>query len=125
MNKNEFHEVVDKLKEKTGGSDEDVVAKLGEMYEDDKITKDQLIAMCEELGFEISPEFAEAPDGEESKKLLWQTDNDEGQGMSAKEKEEVREDPNGTTPPPAPTSGKEKSDEDDSGEREKALDYFK
>lgn len=117
MDQNEFHGVIDKLKQETGGSNEDAVAKLGEMYEDDKITKDQLIAMCGELGFEVDPAFAKAPDGEESKKLLWDTSNDEGQGMGEKEKEAVREDPDGSNPPPAPESGED--------EKKKALDYFK
>lgn len=124
MTKEDFHEIVDNLKEKEGASDEDIVAKLGEMYEDDKISKEQLIAMCEELGFEPSEDFANAPDGEESKKLLWKTDDDEGQGMSAKEKEETREDPNGTTPPSDGESKKSEKESDDEDERDKAMSYF-
>ena len=105
MTQEELQNVFEELKGE-GMEDEDIVVALGRMYEEGEITKPQLGALLDGLGYEFTPEFAEKSD-EESKASLWEKDGEGDEGG--------KEDPK---PEPKP----EPEPEDDGEERRKAFE---
>ena len=56
MTKNEAKQFFDGLKKK-GYTDDDILSILYKMYQDDRLTLDQLEALCAVLGYEFTEEF--------------------------------------------------------------------
>lgn len=108
MTQEELQNVFDELKGE-GMGDEDIVVALGRMYEEGEITKPQLGALLDGLGYEFTPEFAEKSD-EESKASLWEKDGEGDEGG----KEDPKPEPKKPEPEP----------EDEDEERKKAFGLF-
>ena len=107
-----------------GMSDDDLIVALGKMYEDGKLSKDQLGELLNQLGYEFTDEFKGLND-EDSKKGLWEKPEDnEGGDQKPAEDEDVAPE-NGQ----APKSGDDEGDEDEKKkaeeeEKKKAMSLF-
>lgn len=112
MTPEELKEVYEGLKAQ-GKSDEDIVAGLGKLFEDGEISKDELKALIEPLGYEFTPEFekmgddAPADDPQEPKEGVTEAEAEE----SEDEGEEAPEQASETKP----------ADEDPEEEKRKAF----
>lgn len=131
MTAEEVKEAYEELKEK-GMEPEDIGVALGKLYENGDITKDQLGALLEPLGYKLKPEFAELDD-EEAKKKLWKSEGDEPEEGVTKEEAEYSEDLGSNQAPGSKKDEEEtepkgedepKADEDEEEERKEAFRYM-
>lgn len=134
MTAEEVKEAYEELKEK-GMEPEEIGVALGKLYENGDITKDQLGALLEPLGYKLKPEFAELDD-EEAKKKLWKSEGDEPEEGVTKEEAEYSEDLGSNQAPGSKKDeGEEeveeeeketesKGDEDEEEERKEAFRYM-
>lgn len=106
-----------------GTSDEDLINALGQMFQDGKITKDQLGELLNQMGYEFTDEFKGLSD-EDSKANLWEKpDGGDGNPAPAPAPAEATSDPNAE----APEAEKPEDDgkgEDDEEEKKKAMALF-
>ena len=58
MTVEELEEVFDTLRKENGATDDDLLGMCYLLYQEEKITTEQLEAMIDVLGYEFSPEFA-------------------------------------------------------------------
>lgn len=121
MTLEELKKATDSLKDK-GLTDEDIIVSYGEMFEDGKITKNQLVGLCEALGYEMDKDWL-AKSEEEARKSLWKTNPDEKkEGLENKEAEELGDkEPQEVEKKEEP---KEKEKGDDEDEKKEALKLF-
>lgn len=135
MTAEEVKEAYEELKEK-GMEPKDIGVALGKLYENGDITKDQLGALLEPLGYKLKPEFAELDD-EEAKKKLWKSEGDEPEEGVTKEEAEYSEDlgsnqapgskgdePEEPNEPKGEGEPKADEDEDEEEERKEAFRYM-
>jgi hypothetical protein len=114
MSPEELQKVYDDLR-KEGHSDDELLVATGRMFEDGKITLDQLKGICEAEGWELDPEFAKITDEEEARKHLWKSDPDEpAEGLSDGQVKDAEVDPDGK-PAPSDRGGNPQEDEDEDG----------
>ena len=112
MSPEELQKVYDDLRQE-GHSDEDLLVATGRMFEDGKITLDQLKGICEAEGWELDPEFAKITDEDEARKHLWASDPQEpAEGLSEGQVRDAEEDPDGE-PAPSDRGAKSQDDDDD------------
>lgn len=123
MTLEELKKATDSLKDK-GLTDEDIIVSYGEMFEDGKITKNQLVGLCEALGYEMDKDWL-AKSEEEARKSLWKTNPDEKkEGLETKESEEVEELGDKEPQEVEKKEPKEKEKGDDEDEKKEALKLF-
>lgn len=118
MTQEEVNKAFEELKSE-GMDDNDLLVALGKMYQDGEITKDQLGALIDELGYEFTDEFSKMSD-EDSKNNLFSEEKEEGEPEKEGEGEEKPEPEKEEEPKPEPEPEKE-SEED---EKEKAMSLF-
>ena len=84
MTAEEVKQAYDELKSE-GYDNDEIAVNLGRLYEEGKITKDQLGALLEPLGLRLKPEFASMSD-DEAKENLWEKEPKETkEGVSEEE----------------------------------------
>lgn len=104
-----------------GMKDEDLLVALGKMYQDGEITKDQLGALIDQLGYEFTEDFAKMSD-EDSKNNLFSEEEgeepeEEGEEPKAEEEEPEEEGKEEEEPESEP-------EEDEEEEKKKAMSLF-
>lgn len=131
MTEQEFNEFIEEQK-KAGKSEEDIVKIFCLMFKDGKLPREQLEAVIEALGYEMSDELKALGDEELKEKII--TKSEEG---DEKVTEEDKIDPDGEVPPPATEKveteeetkeetkeEKEDGEESEEEERKKAMRLF-
>lgn len=94
MTVEEYDKIIEDFKNE-GKSEEDILDGLFSMYKDGKLEKDQLTALLDRVGYEVTPEFEKMTD-EEAKKMIADAEAEpategEDEGKPADEPEEKDE----------------------------------
>lgn len=104
MTEKEFKEFIEEQKA-SGKSEEDILKIFCFMFREGKLTREQLEAVVEALGYEMSEELRSLSDEELKEKILVKTDEGDSEGETV--------DPEGGEPPAAEPEEEESESEEE------------
>lgn len=87
----EAKKAMDELKAQRNVTDEDLLGMLYLMFQDDKITFDELEALVDSLGYQITEEFRNMSPEDQKTKGYTEVDEEDAEGLSDKEIEQGKE----------------------------------
>ena len=107
----------------TGASDEEILGGFYKMFQDDKLTIDELEGITNLMGYHFSDEF-KAMSPEDQKTKGYEETEEPAEGVEKKDIEEAKESDESEDKPEDKFEGKSEEEEDESEEEKRAMKLF-
>ena len=122
MTPEEMKKAIEQLKA-TGASDEEILGGFYKMFQDDKLTIDELEGITNLMGYHFSDEF-KAMSPEDQKTKGYEETEEPAEGVDKQEVEQAKESDESEDKPEDKSEGKSEDEEDESEEEKRAMKLF-